>query len=132
VPISERMKAMLLAGADRKKRLSSHPRFRSLGISRRLSKLLSCSRKEDGWVRNGVRYSASHICDTLHDGEEAQTLVVRRSMGHSDLKPMELYQHQESKPFAEGDQSTQSRKKFCQVFEKRMKQAIRNLYLADH
>lgn len=98
MPISERMKAMLLAGADRKKRLSSHPRFRSPGISRRLSKPLGCSRKEDGWVRNGVRYSAPHICGTLHDGEEAQTLVVRRSMGHSDLKPMELYQHLESKP----------------------------------
>jgi integrase len=114
---SERMKGMLQSWCGSRKEGWVFPSSRSKsGHLTTIAKGFQTARDRAGLDKRVVPYSARHTYGTYTMERSKNAFAVSKSMGHSDLKSMEPYQHQELEPLREAINQRNRRKKSGQVF----------------
>jgi integrase len=118
VPMSDRMKTMLLAWCGSRKEGWVFPSSRSKsGHLTTIAKGFQAAQGRAGLDKKLVPYSATHTYGTYTMEKSGNAFAVSKSMGHADLKSMEPYQHQDLEPLRIAINQRNQRKKLGQVLE---------------
>jgi integrase len=118
LPMSDRMKTMLRAWCGLRKEGWIFPSSRSkAGHLTTIAKGFQAAWRRAGLDEKLVPYSARHTYGTYTMEKSGNAFAISKSMGHADLKSMELYQHRELEPLRVAINPHNRRKKFGQVLE---------------